>query len=298
MKYCISYYQNCPLIKKADEIMIKYTHKTEELLQFIKEYDEDQRIIVNIISLEDIESNIEIFNAAAIAHKKFGIMLSIKQDWTILKENNLPFFFVEGASCLDELDAYIIAGVSDIYIINELGFQLDKVYKVCHRNGIQVRVYPNVAQSKTNFEINGVRKFYIRPDDVSIYEPYVDVFEFFGDLTKQPVYYDIYNDERWLGDLGLVIIGLNTELDNKTIMPVFGEARLDCGKKCVFDKCNICREVVNVAEALKEKNIGIIKKKKNRKEVEYERQLNENDMPNESDEIINNNEELSTKEGI
>ena len=43
--------------------------------------------------------------------------------------------------------------------------------------------------------MNTFQQFYIRPDAVQLYEEFVDVFEFFGPLDKQPVLYDIYYDE-------------------------------------------------------------------------------------------------------
>lgn len=44
--------------------------------------------------------------------------------------------------------ALIDRKVSDIYIVEELGFDLINVANVLHKNNINVRIFPNVAQSK------------------------------------------------------------------------------------------------------------------------------------------------------
>lgn len=37
--------------------------------------------------------------------------------------------------------------VKDIYIVNELGFELDKIAEIAHKENINIRIIPNIAQS-------------------------------------------------------------------------------------------------------------------------------------------------------
>lgn len=262
MKFAIKFYQGCRILLEADEIIIQYDEKNPNLIKFVQEYKGNQRIIVNITELENIEENLNIFKAAHKVHPQFAILLSYKQNATEdIAEMGIPFFFIEGASNMDDVMGMLSFGVTDLYIMNELAFNIKNISKYCHDNNVAVRVYPNVAQSSTNFSINTLTKFFIRPDAVRIYEPYVDVFEFFGPLDRQAVLYDIYRDERWLGILDEVIIGLDKNIDNQTIVPYFDAIRINCRKLCGIGKCNTCGAVENFSKTLKTKEIGVKRKK-------------------------------------
>lgn len=261
MKFAIKFYQGCRVLSEADEIIIQYDEKNPNLIKFVQKYKENQRIVVNITELENIEENLNIFKAAYKAHPQFVILLSYKQNAEDLAERDIPFFFIEGASNMDDVMGMLRLGVTDLYVMNELAFNIKNISKYCHDNNVAVRVYPNVAQSSTNFSINTLTKFFIRPDAVRIYEPYVDVFEFFGPLDRQAVLYDIYRDERWLGMLDEVIIGLDKNIDNQTIVPYFDVIRTNCQKICGIGKCNTCGAAENFSKTLKTKEIGVKRKK-------------------------------------
>ena len=47
-------------------------------------------------------------------------------------------------------------------------------------------------------------------------------------------------------------------------MPVFGEARVNCKKRCNKSNCNICKMIENCAKALDDKNIILTKGRKKR----------------------------------
>ena len=290
MKFAIKFYQGCRTLQKADEIIIKYNEKSASLIDFVQKWEEHQRIIVDITELETpIEECLTIFEEARKLHKEFAVLLSYNQDYVDLAEMNIPFFFIEGVSCFDDLANQIQLGVSDVYIINELGFNLEKISELCHKNNVQVRVYPNVAQSGSKLNMNTFQQFYIRPDAVQLYEEFVDVFEFFGPLDRQPVLYDIYYDERWLGNLNEVILGLNKVVNNQTIMPYFDTSRIRCNKRCNFGKCDICGAVENLGKALEEKGVGLTRKRA----THDERDIDEKNMWNEPAAIISLDDEVS-----
>ena len=105
--------------------------------------------------------------------------------------------------------------------------------------------------------------FYIRPEDVSVYEPYVDYFEFFGKLDRQAVLYKIYKEGQWLGSLNELIGGLKNEIPNVCIVPYFGTARVGCGKRCSYNKsCEVCSNIKNLAKVLESKDFGITTERK------------------------------------
>lgn len=262
MKYAIKYFSNCRAEASADEIIIQYTHKSKDLIRFVQEYDEKQRIVVDINNLEDsLEDSLAIFEAAHTAHKAFAVKLSWYQPYFHIIESGIPFFFKEDIYTLDDLAWCLKMGVSDVYITNELGFNIKEVSKVCRENKVQVRVYPNVAQSTSPTKVDTFSSFYVRPDAVKLYEPYVDIFEFYGPLDRQSVLYDIYTEGRWPGPLKDIILNLDNPIDNQAIMPYFDIARLNCKKSCCLGKCEICNKIDHFSKTLDKWDIGIIKKK-------------------------------------
>ena len=279
MKIAIKYYKGCHILDKADEIIIKYTHKTSQLIDFVQKW-ENKRIIVDISELNDIEDNVSIFKEAFDAHNEIAIMALYGQKIEKITAMHIPFFFADGVKTIDDFIAQVNLGVSDIYLLNELCFDIVKYAKICREKGIKIRVYPNVAQTQTKFDIDSFKQFFIRPDDVDIYEDYIDIFEFFGPLDRQPVLYKIYTDKEWLGDLKDIIIGLKIKVDNKTIIPYFARARLDCQKNCAFNKCTVCDAIASLAATLKDQSLGINKD-------EYK--ANETTVQNESAAVVDDN---------
>ena len=149
------------------------------------------------------------------------------------------------------MNYFIDCGVSDIYIANELGFYLGDIAPYIHEKNVIIRAFPNVAQSIIE-KTPVISKFFIRPDDVYLYEDLIDVFEFFGSLNRQSVLMEIYKEETWSDILDLIIIGLNLDLDNRLFNPYFGEARVNCRKRCTFGKCNICKRSFTLGETLRD----------------------------------------------
>ena len=149
-------------------------------------------------------------------------------------------------------------------------FELDKVSVVVHNAGARVRIFPNVAQCSTEYT-KDLKKFFIRPEDTLVYEPYVDTYEFFGEDRKLCTYLRIYKEhQEWFGLLNEIIIGFNSDLDNRFIIPRFPEMRLRCGKRCLKDgTCKICDRIEELSKSLEKLGVVIqTKKGKNEKEDE------------------------------
>ena len=290
MKYAINFYTTCRVLPVADEIIIKYGEESgqEDLPRFASEIPEEQRLVVNICMLTAEDRDFEIFKAAAAAHKNIAFMIAYDQNiHQDLYEMNLDYFFIDPISSLDDFMGVINLGVTDIYVANELGFYLEKISPICKEKNIAIRVYPNVAQSNNKFNTPGIKKFFIRPEDVELYEQYVDVFEFWGPIDKQPVLYDIYYSGRWQGNLQDLILGLDEEVDNMKIMPVFGESRTCCRKKCAYNQCHICDNILSAAATLEIKGIKLKRKKR-----VYERSFDGSDLQTQSNSSEGNDVEV------
>ena len=57
----------------------------------------------------------------------------------LLKENQIQFFFNDFVGNWDSLVSLIEYGVSDIYIVNELGFDLKEVAEACKENNVKIK---------------------------------------------------------------------------------------------------------------------------------------------------------------
>lgn len=60
----------------------------------------------------------------------------------------IRFFFDTQISDVDTLNALLKLGATDVYIVENLCFELDKISELVHSYNAAVRVYPNIAQSK------------------------------------------------------------------------------------------------------------------------------------------------------
>ena len=279
MKYCINYSNKSHIIDKVDEILIRYDkNKILELFtQFIPAHL-NQRVIVQLMeenNIDTIVNNLKKIISIYNENKdiKFDIQLPFYNQKFMeeLKDTNLKYFFKVAANSWDKFTGLISQNVSDIYITDELAFELDKVAEIAHKNNIKVRIYPNVAQSRWD-KLSDILKFFIRPEDIEMYEPYVDVCEFYGDKAQQiDTYYKIYQeDKKWFGDLQEIIIGLDSKIDSRYIIPRFAEKRIKCGKDCLKGgKCEMCKRILDLSEQLENAHliVQIDKEKEERDET-------------------------------
>lgn len=279
MKYCINYSNKSHIIDKVDEILIRYDkNKILELFtQFIPAHL-NQRVIVQLIEEDNIDTIVNNLKKIISIYNenkdiKFDIQLPFYNQKFIeeLKDTNLKYFFKAAANSWDKFTGLISQNVSDIYITDELAFELDKVAEIAHKNNIKVRIYPNVAQSRWD-KLSDILKFFIRPEDIEMYEPYVDVCEFYGDKAQQiDTYYKIYQeDKKWFGDLQEIIIGLDSKIDSRYIIPRFAEKRIKCGKDCLKGgKCEMCKRILDLSEQLENAHliVQIDKEKEKRDET-------------------------------
>lgn len=279
MKYCINYSNKSHIIDKVDEILIRYDkNKILELFtQFIPAHL-NQRIIVQLIEEDNIDTIVNNLKKIISIYNenkdiKFDIQLPFYNQKFIeeLKDTNLKYFFKAAANSWDKFTGLISQNVSDIYITDELAFELDKVAEIAHKNNIKVRIYPNVAQSRWD-KLSDILKFFIRPEDIEMYEPYVDVCEFYGDKAQQiDTYYKIYQeDKKWFGNLQEIIIGLDSKIDSRYIIPRFAEKRIKCGKDCLKGgKCEMCKRILDLSEQLENAHliVQIDKEKEKRDET-------------------------------
>lgn len=171
---------------------------------------------------------------------------------------DLRFFFDTRVSDWDTLLGLIDFRVTDVYVVEDLCFELDKVAEIAHSRGVKIRIYPNVAQSKW-YDSNPLKKFFVRPEDIDMYKDYVDSVEFYNVDKKLETYYKIYAlNKKWFGKLNEIILDFNSELDNKYVIPRFIDKRISCGKKCLKGaRCRRCDNVETLSKTLEKSGLVV-----------------------------------------
>ena len=253
MNYCCNFQKHRILENKVEEITIKYNKDNTHIIDFLNEHP-NQKINVYINSENE---NLFIRNKEIEKAKEYHFTIKADENcsqlfFDALKTSQVDFFSTLYARDWEDIHYLINLGVSEIYITEALGFDLERVSKYLHQQRIKIRVFPNVAQVKRDNVISTIKAFFIRPEDLPLYQQYIDTIEIWGD--KADIYYDIYAiDKKWFGDLSEIISGLEPGLDSRFILPHFGERRLKCNRKCLSgESCSICESILKCSQTLQE----------------------------------------------
>ena len=276
MKYCLKYTNICTKLNKCQEISIKYI-EDKGLVDFMKKFS-SQRIILNINPQSFAEGEL----CKLIAIKKqypeynFAVAMSEYEPSCAerLRKANIPFFDVNCCMDWEQFNMLLKAGVSDINISGPLAFEMSKVKRVLEvlDRKVIVRATPNIV---TNFNPNtdSLIGFYIRPEDIELYEGFIDVLEFEG-LEHQDTFFSIYAENRsFIGNLNQCIYNFQESIDNKGLVTLFGERRRDCGRQCLNGGlCNRCYTLAALAKPMGERARDKILEaiRKEREEMKYE----------------------------
>ena len=278
MKFAVPYYKSNggKWLNYPSEIIIRYDGESteESFVTFLKEHDK-QRIIIDILNYDKFLSDVSyafIFRNLKIEHNLTNFALRFNVEHERVEEveahlrdlgfnipdseTKLDYFYNGGLETFEQLDRFMYTEVSDVYITNALAFDIkrvkEKILKASHH--INIRLYPNVCQSYWN--TRSILSFFIRPEDISLYNDYVDVMEIYAESlpqkSKAEVYYDIYaKSGSWFGDLKEYLINCDDSIYSPLLWKNFGEKRLGCKKRCIADgKCRFCYDQLKYLELM------------------------------------------------
>ena len=252
------------------EINIHYKPKVKELDDFISKYSQKR---INLIFQEgefDKERDLPLIEAFREKYPQCELVMRLpvysRQIQSLLAQKQLPHYYYILANRWGIFNGLLNTSVTDIYISEDLCFSLDIIQQKVKDKNKKIRTFCNVCQA-TWPEEESLRTFFIRPEDVFLYNKYIDVVEFFEaekDKNALNTLYNLYNKgERWAGPLKEIIKGFKGDTDSYYLFSRFGEKRLDCGKRCNISNCSFCVQVASLASTLKQNQIGIFYKNKN-----------------------------------
>ena len=282
MNFAVNYLRTLPKsnLDAADEIILPYSANMD--WSHLKQYITKDKSITFISDIGEIDEkdyhlphDLPYFKNA-VGHMKVQTLgcfqLKIKftktywidnpefqpiMDW--LKTNPDVLWFVsQVCKTWAELYRLIKIGVDEVYIDGELAMSLPTVRRICDKENIAVRVYPNMGHSFTSlphddwYENDICRTFFVRPEDVVEYEEMIETMEFIdGDGVRLGELHDTYRRGYYTGYLNDIINSFedySVQIPNQLIPPLFGSIRKTCHQTCFKEgQCNQCVRNIRIA---------------------------------------------------
>lgn len=271
MKYCAKYSNNIDL-SNFDEISIMHVKGEErQLIDFVEKHQAKKiTVVVKDYFQFCHEEEWKMFNAIHKQYPHFnlnicfcelGLFKLIDQELQTCMDNlEIPYYTGFLVVNFDQLHYLCKYGVKEVYIGEEICFDLLRAKRIASSYGVTLRAFPNVGQSAVK-DSPALQKFFIRPEDIEEYSQYIDTVEFWGPLNRQDILRRIYSKGKWYGDLQEIILDFDLSLDSMRIVPGFAQARMNCDRKCMKGgNCKICDLTYSIGQTLKEKQLVISQK--------------------------------------
>ncbi len=250
MELCVQANQDPRYLDWASQIMFKY--KDRNLIpDYIEKYP-DKQIILQCYNEENIPKEdldwVSFVDFETLADGNFCLAISDIEIATMCNQLDMDFYFAYPIQSYEELYNVLNLNAKYVRLGASLFFDLDNVKKLYP--SIKIRIIPNVAYDDLYPRENGVTGTWIRPEDLMLYNSYVDTLEFAdANREKEQALIRIYWEQRsWPGSLNTLITNLNYPAANYLIPSDFTEKRLNCRQRCYSNKnCAICYRFLNLA---------------------------------------------------
>lgn len=244
MKYSCSIWQNADKIKLADEIMLK-SGDIQGLYRFVEEHP-DKTYIVRIAADDAVN-----WTELAALSEKINIICALETLKMIddCKKYGLKYYWAYPINSFFDLRGVVDLGVCYVLVDAPLYFELDTVASF----GVPIRLIANWCYESYIPRENGIKGPYVRPEDVSDYEKYVDVLEFRSENLKQEgqllTVYAV--DKEWNGNLNMLLTNFKFNVDNRGIPKEFAKARMVCRQTCMRNgTCHMCDNAMKFSRAI------------------------------------------------
>ena len=249
MKYCIGGRQGYPTLNKADQVKVEYRDK-DRIMDFIEKIP-DKTIILEVDDFvkDDLQTLLmykEKLNDFVLCFKDLNLA-------KVFKEFDFKFYWNYPITSYYELQGILALEPEYLLLGAPLFFDLEFISQY----NVKIRLVANVACESYIPRENGIRGTWIRPEDVKVYEQYVDVLEFkMCNLEQERTLLHIYKDNgNWPGNLNLLIQNLGFHVDNRAIPEEIGEVRVKCGQRCMrHGRCRYCETAFKFADELRKEH--------------------------------------------
>lgn len=255
-----------------DILYYKSRNQVSDLLDFVRKY-KDKR--VNIRFPEGVDAGV------AQDASEIGNDVAVRLDSTdltiipTLQDEEVSYFCDVSLPAYNHvtLAAFLDLGVCDLYISDDLCYQMDDVWKLCDRHDVRLRCVLNRIPSTSFDKGTNVKSIVYRPNDLGVLSKWFDVFEL--DCGQDPKSYDWakfdvlhrawFERGDWHGDLMEINDDLRFSVHNDIMLPTLGDFRSGCGRRCdvrVTSNCRKCEQYYELGRTLFEKNIKVVTEKR------------------------------------
>jgi hypothetical protein len=271
-KIAIPFLLNNPLNDIAAEFNLEFDDKInnlDKLMDFIDVYPDTR---MNISFTNGLDKKM----AKTLARYSDNVYIRLQPSdiiaCQVLAEDNIKFFFDRSVSAntYNSLEDFIALGVTDIYITDDLVYNLKVMRKWADEHHINLRLIVNRIPSTALSAGNDYKSPIFRPEDMDILENYFDCFEFafeeYPDKAQVGIMYKIwFEDRKWFGELSEINSDIKFYFPNYSVIPFHRDFKMNCTRRCdsrYDNPCRKCSQLIEIATMLAEKDI-IIKEDKN-----------------------------------
>lgn len=262
MDVAIPFKLNYKLNSEVQEFNLKFhpdVNSFDTLIEFVQEYADKQ---VNI----EYRNGIDTKTAAALAKVGENVRFRLRAE-DITKVNKLverkcKFFFDSSMAASSWMELYRFIDtyhVTDVYIADDLCYEMDKVHEYCTAKGVRVRLIVNRAPLTQPIGKETYKAPLYRPQDMDTLSKWIDVIEFDCgspyDFDMLKVLYKVYIKKKfWYGQLGEINPDFKDfDMPCPGLVWMLADKRSTCGLRCMKGgKCKTCRMLVTTAQDLRD----------------------------------------------
>lgn len=257
-------------------IPFKYHGKlNDKVQQFNIAYDVNENSFDNLIDFvqtySDRQVNIEYIGAfdaktaKAISKVSDNVRFRLRAEDVMqaskLREAKAKFFYdstLAANNWYSLVRQVKVEGVSEVYVSDDLMFDLKRVREWCDAQDTRIRCVLNrVALTRPAMPDMYFTPFF-RPQDYPVYEKYFDVAEF--DCGKRynfkelgVLYRQFIEKHDWYGDIQEINQDVPFSVPCRGVVNLLAKKRANCGARCLAgSSCRMCENAITLAQDLKD----------------------------------------------
>lgn len=266
MKVALPWSRDERLDSLTDEYYISFSNKSnkfEDLLEFLQKHQNARfNLKINTSEYDFDISKLRILNAV---HPQLYVVTDYSSgEYKKLKEMGIKFYFSPNLP-IDSfrLLEYIVSlGATDVYIMDDLCYSLEKVRRFCNQHNVRARLVLNRIPSMREDAVIDVRSPWFIPETVDELAKYIDVVEFDENLSKarlMTLYKIWFEKKEWRENLKAILPQLEIDIFNQSMIPDFTIYKMNCGYRCAYGSaCKKCDQFKEMADNLYAKHIEYV----------------------------------------
>lgn len=230
----------------ADEIRCPCT-QLGLLFNYIKDHPEKRYLIIANTTIEKVKEQIDLLKAVT---DNYTIQCNSYESFVSFLTDGYNAFVNYPINDWENFNDLIDWGASDIYIDGSIAFSIDKIASV--KKSAKIRIFPTESLNSPFSKGYKTSSFFVRPEDLSMYEEVVDIIEFKGNKEKEDILFKVYKRGSFIADIDQLIPNLPKEISNLAIGEEFAQERLNCGQRCKMpgNFCRYCSNYLNYAHII------------------------------------------------